>query len=146
MTISEDHKPDALEEKKRIEESGGRVFACSYDDGTLGPARVWLADRDIPGLAMSRSLGDRLAHSVGVSAEPDLFHLVIKPEHKWLIFASDGLWEFMENDEVIAIVAKANDPKKAAELLVAASAERWMARESVVDDTTVIVIELKSRD
>ena len=41
------------------------MFALSYDDGDTGPERVWLKDQDIPGLAMSRSLGDTVAHSVG---------------------------------------------------------------------------------
>jgi len=27
----------------------------------MGPARVWLKDKNIPGLAMSRSLGDIIA-------------------------------------------------------------------------------------
>lgn len=60
-----DHKPGLPEERARIEASGGRVFALDYDDGYVGPERVWLPDRDIPGLAMSRSLGDTIAHSVG---------------------------------------------------------------------------------
>jgi hypothetical protein len=41
----------------------------------LGPDRVWLRNEDTPGLAMSRSLGDGLAHSVGVSSEPGKFDL-----------------------------------------------------------------------
>ncbi len=36
----------------------------------IGPQRVWLKNENIPGLAMSRSVGDRVAHSVGVSSEP----------------------------------------------------------------------------
>lgn len=64
-SITQDHKPSLPDEKKRIESSGGRVFALSYDDGYTGPERVWLKDQDIPGLAMSRSLGDTVAHSVG---------------------------------------------------------------------------------
>ena len=36
-----------------------------YDDGYDGPVRVWLKDQDIPGLAMSRSICDTVAHSVG---------------------------------------------------------------------------------
>lgn len=36
----------------------------------LGPDRVWMRNEDTPGLAMSRSLGDGLAHSLGVSSEP----------------------------------------------------------------------------
>lgn len=49
----------------RILGAGGRVFAVSYDDGVDGPPRVWLGHMDIPGLAMSRSLGDAVAHTAG---------------------------------------------------------------------------------
>ena len=36
----------------------------------VGPARVWLKHENIPGLAMARSIGDRIAAQVGVIAEP----------------------------------------------------------------------------
>ena len=36
----------------------------------VGPARVWLQDIQVPGLAMSRSIGDYVAQSVGVIPEP----------------------------------------------------------------------------
>ena len=36
----------------------------------IGPARVYLKFEEYPGLAMSRSIGDMIAHSVGVSSEP----------------------------------------------------------------------------
>lgn len=32
--------------------------------------RVWLKNENMPGLAMSRSMGDKVAASVGVSHEP----------------------------------------------------------------------------
>ena len=38
----------------------------------IGPNRVWLLNDNIPGLAMSRSFGDRLAASVGVVSEPGI--------------------------------------------------------------------------
>jgi len=43
---------------------------------------------------------------VGVSSTPDLFHVALAPAHKWVVLASDGLWEFMSNDEVVAVVAR----------------------------------------
>lgn len=38
----------------------------------MGPMRVWLKTENVPGLAMSRSIGDFVAASVGVSAEPGI--------------------------------------------------------------------------
>lgn len=38
----------------------------------VGPARVWLKHENIPGLAMARSLGDRIASQVGVIPEPGI--------------------------------------------------------------------------
>lgn len=59
IPISNDHKPDLPQERKRIEMNGGRVEPYTDFDGSLvGPARVWLKDADVPGLAMSRSFGD----------------------------------------------------------------------------------------
>lgn len=40
--------------------------------GFNGPPRVWLKDQQIPGIAMSRSIGDLVAGSVGVIAEPEV--------------------------------------------------------------------------
>lgn len=39
----------------------------------MGPHRVWLLNEDVPGLAMSRSLGDYVAQSVGVIPDPGNF-------------------------------------------------------------------------
>ena len=37
-----------------------------------GPPRVWVKGKQIPGLAMTRSIGDMCATSVGVTAEPEI--------------------------------------------------------------------------
>ena len=43
-----------------------------------GPYRVWLKTQNYPGLAMSRSIGDLVAASVGVTCEPGTL-LLYKP-------------------------------------------------------------------
>ncbi len=69
--LSRDHKPDQKDEQARIKKRGGRIEPFKDDDGGfVGPPRVWLKEEDIPGLAMSRSFGDRVASCVGVIAEP----------------------------------------------------------------------------
>jgi len=50
---------------------------------------------------MTRSFGDGLAKSIGVIAVPDIFTHQITQNDSIIVIASDGLWEFMTNDEVI---------------------------------------------
>ena len=132
--------------KARIEAKGGRVFAVEYDDGVDGPCRVWLGHMDVPGLAMSRSLGDVVAHTAGVSSEPQFFEYEFSRgrEDLMLVVASDGLWEFMTDQEVIDIAGATTEPRFAVDRLISESNERWMREEQVIDDTTVCVAFLGS--
>ena len=71
--ISRDHKPDDNQEMQRILASGGRIEPFKDMNGDpIGPYRVWLKHDNIPGLAMARSIGDAVAASVGVIAEPGI--------------------------------------------------------------------------
>jgi len=65
---------------------------------------VWLQNEELPGLAMSRSMGDKVAHSVGVSAEPETLEFTLSQDDKFLVIASDGVWEFLSNEDVAQIV------------------------------------------
>ena len=38
----------------------------------MGPYRIWIQDKNIPGLAMTRSFGDYVASTVGVISEPEV--------------------------------------------------------------------------
>ena len=146
--LTTDHKPETPDEKTRIERCGGRVFALEYDDGIIGPPRVWLPDADVPGLAMSRSVGDQVAHAVGVSSEPDCGVRRLSPDDKFLVAATDGLWEFLPNAEVVSRVAEVSSqsgsPRACVDHLVREATARWLAHERVVDDTTVCVAFLEA--
>lgn len=141
--ITFDHKPDSPAEKERILACGGRVFAVEYDDGIDGPPRVWLGHMDIPGLAMSRSLGDVVAHSAGVISDPEFTEYELNPvTDKFLVVATDGLWEFVDNQETVELVEAQHGPTDAVDVLVTEAATRWMHEEQVIDDTTIIVANL----
>ena len=105
-----DHKPSIPSERERIEQAGGRVFSMEYDDGYDGPMRVWLADQDVPGLAMSRSICDTVAHSVGVVSTPDVFERDLTDDDRVLVMGSDGLWEFISSREVIELIEDCEQP------------------------------------
>lgn len=145
--LSIDHKPDLEGEKERILEAGGRVFAVEYEDGVGGPQRVWLGHMDVPGLAMSRSLGDQVAHTAGVTSTPEFFVRELDLESEGtpclLMLATDGLWEFMSNEECLSIACAASEPRAAVAALITEANERWMREEQVIDDTTVCVAFLR---
>lgn len=50
---------------------------------------------------MSRSIGDKVAHTVGVTSEPEIRCSAVKPEDRFIILASDGLWEFISSQEAV---------------------------------------------
>ncbi|KAK8814239.1 hypothetical protein WA158_008101 [Blastocystis sp. Blastoise] len=138
--ITKDHKPDVESERKRIIDSGGRVFSVEYDDGLTGPPRVWLQDADLPGLAMSRSLGDKIAHTVGVISEPDIFEHTLTDKDRILMVGSDGIWEFISNREALDILTNSITVKISLDNLINTAWSRWMDNEQVVDDTTIAIV------
>lgn len=140
--LTRDHTPSLPEEKKRILAAGGRVFALHYEDGTKGPERVWIKGRNLPGLAMTRSLCDVVAHSVGVSSMPEITERILTEDDRVLILASDGLWQFISSEEVVSIVQDCATSRQAVNRLCKASWKRWFDLEQVVDDTTIIVVFL----
>ena len=72
--MSRDHKPGDRDESIRIKMHGGRIEPYRDENNEfIGPERVWLKNQEIPGLAMSRSFGDRVAASVGCIATPGNF-------------------------------------------------------------------------
>lgn len=77
-SLSIDHKPDWKDEFEWIMLCNGWVDPFWEPDGEpIGPAWVWLKEENIPGLAMSWSIGDNVASSVGVIPEPECKLLVI---------------------------------------------------------------------
>tara|TARA_B110001450_G_C17506097_1_gene434438 strand:+ start:493 stop:792 length:300 start_codon:yes stop_codon:yes gene_type:complete len=94
---------------------------------------------------MSRSVGDTVAHSVGCSCEPDITHTVLTPNDKIILLASDGIWEFLENQQVANIVYpyfEKDAPEAAANALVSVALNQWKRQSQSIDDITVVIIFL----
>ena len=52
---------------------GGKLESYLDEEGDpVGPLRVWIPDKNIPGLAMTRSFGDYYASTVGVTSDPEI--------------------------------------------------------------------------
>lgn len=65
-----------------------------------------------------------------------------------MVIGSDGLWEFLTNEEVCEMVLPffiENQPEAAANKLVREAHAKWKQEEEVVDDITVVVIFLDTQ-
>ena len=144
--LSRDHKPDDPLEAEVINNCGGRIDTYRDVHGnSLGPLRVWLKNEDIPGLAMTRSFGDGMAAKVGVNAIPELGEIELTSNDKYIVLASDGVWEFLKNIDVAKIIFPFYQKKNAegaAECLVREAFKKWKKEEDSIDDITCIVIFL----
>ena len=143
IPLSIDQKPDDPEERKRIEENGGEISQYEEDGEKSGPFRVWKKGEVYPGIAMSRSIGDFIATTLGVVPVPKFIEEKIDKDTKFIVLASDGVWEFLSNEKVAEIVMpyyKKNDPDGACKALIKKSTEWWNQEDIVVDDITAIVV------
>ena len=70
----------------------------------LGPLRVWMKDIQMPGLAMTRSFGDKAGIKAGTNGDSQMTRVKITPEDKFIVVASDGVWQYLQNDEVMNII------------------------------------------
>ena len=90
-----------------------------------------------------RSLGDAVAHTAGVISDPEFTEKELDPSSdRVIVVATDGLWEFVDNEETIDLLFPTPGPAEAVDCLVKEANARWMQEEQVIDDTTIIVAHL----
>jgi len=83
-----------LEERDRCEAAGGHVLGRFL--GTTAAEGM---------LQVTRSLGDRAHHQNDVLlAEPDYCQLELAPEHRFVLVASDGLWDHLTDAQAVDIL------------------------------------------
>ena len=151
--LSRDHKPTEEDEFQRIIDADGEIEAIEDDEGNwTGPLRVWEKGSEGPGLAMTRSLGDKVGAKIGVCCVPEVFKYDIKDEDRVFVIASDGLWEYVRNPEVTDLVRNIYEDMKKngdingdlmAKMLYERAVKRWREKEIGMDDITIICIILK---
>ena len=160
IPLTRDHKPDRQDEKRRIQEAGGQVGCRQIVVGhsangpvmlPMGPARVWYTNRgETMGLAMSRSLGDSIVHTVGVRAEPEITDHEIQDTDEFIIMGTDGVWDVIDNNQAVEIVqnhikrtGSGWDAEEAATIIARSARRRWAQLSSMIDDITCLVIKIR---
>ena len=143
VELTFDHSPFLPGETERIERCGGRVLEAN------GIGRVYLKDEKSPGLAMTRSFGDDVASTVGVTSDPDHVVRSFAGEDRFIILGSDGIFDFLSYNFISSVVSemmrKGRDPQVISERLVYDAVKKWKTgKNEYVDDVTAVVVYLNA--
>ncbi|KAG6401661.1 hypothetical protein SASPL_138525 [Salvia splendens] len=129
--LTSDHRPGLREdERERIEKLGGFVEERNG---------VW---RVLGSLAVSRSIGDRYLKQ-WITAEPETKVIRLEPDHEFLVLASDGLWDKVNNQEAVDIARPLCIGVEKPQVLAACRklVDLAVSRGSV-DDISVMIVNL----
>ncbi|XP_009764062.1 probable protein phosphatase 2C 8 [Nicotiana sylvestris] len=140
IPLSNDHKPERPDEKKRVEAAGGKILNCN-------------GSRVQGVLATSRSIGDHYLKPF-VIPEPEVTVYKRDEWDEFLVIATDGLWDVVSNEVTCEVVRKCFDgqirrglPERDRAADAAALLAELAIAKGSKDNISVIVVELdKSSD
>lgn len=92
---------------------------------------------------MSRSFGDKIGQQIGVNSTPEIMEWYLSEEDKFIILASDGVWEYLESEDVVFIIKEyyiKGQIKEAAEKIVIEANKKWKLNNNSIDDISLILI------
>lgn len=104
-----------------------------------GPLRIFKGTMPYPGIVVSRSLGDRCASKLGVSHIPEVRSFELQPTDKYLLLATDGLWDALSPSEVNFIAIAAEDANEAASLVMKKAIVE-LSKKQLDDNIAILVI------
>jgi len=128
--LTMDHKPNAPEEKMRIESLGGKIVFDGFDYRVCD-------------LSLSRAFGDISAHPY-VTCNPSQYAYKLNANDRFMVIGCDGLYESLDNQEIIDFVllscydiktGKRNGNNKVANKLA-----KYAIAKGSGDNITVIVV------
>ncbi len=126
LQLTSDHRVNNQAERKRIIERGiGKIFGPYVMVGGLS-------------LMLTRTLGDKYFKKAGVISEPEVGNYQIRKDDAFLILASDGVWDVLDNEQVAAIICGENQPR-----VIAGKIKAAVFSNGGTDNLTVIVVAVK---
>ncbi len=142
LKMTNDHKPDNCEEKKRIKRAGSRIY-----------------EHRVSGLLnMSRSFGDfqfKLRRDLkqeeqAVCACPEITFVERTKRELFIVLACDGVWDCITNSQISQFICHSvnKDPQKRLSLIVADLFNKILSDSPTndigTDNMTCILIQLKN--
>jgi serine/threonine protein phosphatase PrpC len=161
--LTKDHKPSDSEENLRILNAGGKIERFPHSENlSMSPFRIFDPSKQLPSVSVSRAQGDFSLRRLGVSSEASIKIFPIKQDDFFIVLASDGVWDVMENEEVVAFVETFRSLCKdqlnndlnvglsnscIAQLLCEEARVRWLSlmtsSDVNMDDISCVVFELR---
>lgn len=127
VPLTSNHHPSMPEEATRL-----RRYAATFITDSFGEERV-------SGLANTRSFGDMASKRIGVSAEPEIRRIELRPaEYSFLMLVSDGVSGHLSDQEIVDIVKEAKTPEEAARNVTSFATET----SNDADNATTLVVRL----
>ncbi|KAJ1692081.1 hypothetical protein LUZ63_008779 [Rhynchospora breviuscula] len=139
VQLTVDFKPNLPQELERIKQCNGQVYCLDEEPGVH---RLWLPGDESPGLAMSRAFGDFCMKGHGLISVPDVTQRIITSQDRFVILATDGVWDVISNEEAIEIVSSTPERHKSAKRLVECAVRAWKRKRRgiAVDDCSAICL------
>lgn len=126
-SLSRDHIASCFEERERVISAGGQV-KWQIDTWRVGQAA----------LQVTRSIGDDDLKPA-VTAEPEITETILSAADEYIVMASDGLWDAVNEADVVSIIKDTvKEPGMCSKRLATEAAERGSK-----DNITVIIIFLR---
>lgn len=146
---SDEHTPANHKELLRIYKNRGEVRTAFTLSGDRKP-RVYVRGRTFPGLSMTRSLGDLLAHHIGVTSEPSVRIINISPQQSELFLAigTDGIWDSITPEDLVEEIGDHGMKVigTGSEHVCSKIRDLSLLHKTPTDDMTLIVSHLKFAD
>ena len=144
VKLSKNCDPYINNERTRILMNGGKIIQLKNDlNQGVGPLRIYIKGKDIPGLTITRSFGDKLGKSIGVISNPFISEYTLNKSVKYIVIASSGVWQYIDEQDLINIGINhylINDPDIFCKEIYNKSSELWKQNSGYIDDITLIVI------
>ncbi len=132
LALTREHRPMWPNEKKRIENLGGKVVF----DGD---------DWRVKDYSVSRSFGDVNAKPY-ISHKPDIYNYKLDNKDKFFVLGCDGLWDYVTEQDVVNFVLADVYPKgkkiKENTKTIAGKLARLAIKKGSTDNVSVIIVFL----
>lgn len=144
VAMSRDHKPHLSSERTRIVSAGGFVTEIGGMNRVNGNLNV---SRSIGDLKFKRNKNLSRSEQI-VTAEPEIRKFSLTREDKFFVLACDGIWDVLDNQQVVdyvsaGLVAGVKLEQICAKLLdVCLASDPTLTRGLGCDNMTILIVEL----